>query len=258
MDWKEYLASIYFDPSHPGSFAGPEKLYKAVKSEGTFKIGQHRIRKWLQDQESYSLTKGARRRFPRSRVVVEGLDSMWDADLMDMASLAKYNDGYKYVLVCLDVFSRYLWCVPLRTKTGGEVTEAFRSVLSGDRKPEVIRTDKGREFRNKEVSNYLESVGVHHFVTQNEPKANYAEKCVKTVKHKLFRYLLKTRSHRYVNVLADITGSYNNTEHQSLGRTPASVNKENEGESRYEQYLLRKKKGQVKGVGTSKSREIQV
>ena len=58
------------------------------------------------------------------------------------------------------------------------------------------------------------SVGVYHFVTQNEPKANYAKKCVKTVKHKLFRYLLKARSHRYVNVLSDIARSYNNTEHQ--------------------------------------------
>ena len=166
---------------------------------------------------------------------------MWDADLMDMAALAKDNDGYKYVLVCLDVFSRYLWCAPLRTKTGEEVTKAFEIVLSGGRKPKVIRTDKGREFKNKDVSKYLNGYGIHHFVTQNEPKANYAERVIKTVKHKLFRYLLKKRSRRYVDILDDIVKSYNITYHQSLGRPPASVDNENEAESRFEQYLLRKK-----------------
>lgn len=104
MNWKEYLASIYFNPKHHACFAGPDKLYNVVKSEGQFKIGCYRIRKWLQDQEPYSLTRGARRQLRRSRVIVEGLDSMWEMDLMDMASLFKDNDGYKYVLVVIDVF----------------------------------------------------------------------------------------------------------------------------------------------------------
>ena len=71
-DWQKYLESIYHDPSHPGSFTGPETLYKVVLAEGKFKIGRHRIRKWLQDQESYSLTRGARRKYNRSRVIVNG------------------------------------------------------------------------------------------------------------------------------------------------------------------------------------------
>ena len=86
-DWKDYLASIYFDPKHPASFTGPDKLYKTVLSEGKLKIGKRRISKWLRDQESYSLTKEAKRTFKRSRVIVEGIDSMWDIDLMDMTSL---------------------------------------------------------------------------------------------------------------------------------------------------------------------------
>ena len=61
-DWQKYLEFIYHDQSHPGSFTGPETLYKVVLAEGKFKIGRHRIRKWLQDQESYSLTRGARRK----------------------------------------------------------------------------------------------------------------------------------------------------------------------------------------------------
>lgn len=98
-DWQKYLASVYFDPSHPGSFAGPEKLYKIVKSEGRFKIGKHRIAKWLSNQDAYSLTKGVRRKFDRSRVIVEGLDSQWDVDLMDMKDLASENRGLNTCLL---------------------------------------------------------------------------------------------------------------------------------------------------------------
>ena len=33
-EWKKYLASIFYDVNHPGSYAGPDKLYLTVKSEG--------------------------------------------------------------------------------------------------------------------------------------------------------------------------------------------------------------------------------
>jgi hypothetical protein len=107
-DRENYLSSIYFDPKHPTSFSGPTKLYYAVKSEGKHTIGRHRIRKWLQDQESFSLTRGVRKQIKRNRVVVERIDSQW---------------------VLIDLFSRDLLCRPLKTKKGIELVTALRSVL---------------------------------------------------------------------------------------------------------------------------------
>ena len=46
-NWKEYQSSLYFNPKLPSSYLGPEKLYQLVKSQAKFKIGRHRIRKWL-------------------------------------------------------------------------------------------------------------------------------------------------------------------------------------------------------------------
>ena len=71
-NWKEYLSSLYFNPKLPSSYLGPEKLYQLVKSQAEFKVGRHRIGKWLQDQEAYSLAKGARRKYTRSCVIVTG------------------------------------------------------------------------------------------------------------------------------------------------------------------------------------------
>ncbi len=242
-DWKEYLASIYFNTKHPASYAGPEKLYKTVKEEGKFNIGRHRIKRWLQDQESYSLTKAARRQFPRSRVIVNGVDSLWDMDLMDMTSLSKQNDGYKYVLVAIDIFSRFAYGQPVQSKQGSDMVKAVEDILSGPRKPHSVRTDRGMEFRSKEFNKHLKRHDIHHrYALNTETKANYAERVIKTIKHKLFRYLLKHNTKRYIDVLQEIVDSYNRTYHRSLGTAPATITKDKEGESRLQQYLLRKQK----------------
>ena len=241
-DWKEYLSSIYYDAKHPGSYAGSSKLHKIVSKEGKFKIGKHKIQQWLQDQEAYSMTRQARRKFPRSRVVVEGIDSQWDIDLMDMVSLAKDNDGYKYVLVTIDVFSRFTHCQPIQTKSGADIKAALQNMLTGPRQPRMVRSDRGMEFRSKVVTQYLREQGIHHFYALNtEIKAGYAERLVKTIKHKLFRYLLKHNTKRYIDILKDVVYSYNHTVHRSLGRSPASVTDHTEGESRLQQYMIRTK-----------------
>ena len=123
--WERYLESVYYDVKHPGSYAGPVKLYQAVKADGKFKIPLANIKKWLKGQETYTMTHQVRRKFPRNTYVVEGLDSHWQSDLMDMVSLAKYNEGVKYLMVITDLFSRYVWILPLKSKTGKDVSEAL-------------------------------------------------------------------------------------------------------------------------------------
>ena len=242
-NWKQYLSSLYFNPKSPASYLGPEKLYQIVKSQGKYKIGRKRIRQWLQDQESYSLTRGARRKYTRSRVVVAGVDSQWDIDLMDMVDLAKRNDGYQFVLVAIDIFSRFAHCQPIKSKKGIDITKALQNIFKGQRKPKTIRTDRGMEFRSREVNKYLKTQNIYHFYALNtETKANYAERLIKTIKHKLFRYMIKHRTQRYIDILQDMVKSYNQTVHRSLGEAPGSVSKENEDESRLQQYLLRQNK----------------
>jgi hypothetical protein len=142
--WEDYLKKIYFDPSHPASFAGPQKLYRVVKSEAQYDIGMHRIRKFLQNQEAYSLHQPVRRRFKRNHVVSAGKDDFWMADLIDMVKFADWNDGNKYILLVIDTFSKYVWLRPLKYKTGEEVARAFKDIfIKSDRSPAKLITDKG-------------------------------------------------------------------------------------------------------------------
>ena len=86
--WEDYLKSLYFDPSKPGSFQSAEKLYQTAKKDGRYNISRYRIQKWLQQQEPYSLQKSVRRRFHRTPIIVSGKDDQWSADLMDMVKFA--------------------------------------------------------------------------------------------------------------------------------------------------------------------------
>ena len=123
--WEDYLKTIYYDPGHPASYSGPHKLYKIVKDEGKYKIGIHRIRKFLHNQESYSLHRPVRRRFERNHYVTSGKDDLWMCDLIDMVKFVDWNSGNKYILLVIDVFSKYVWLRAIKNKTGNSVAEAF-------------------------------------------------------------------------------------------------------------------------------------
>ena len=142
--WEDYLKSIYYDPAHPASFAGPQKLYKVVQAEGKYNIGMFRIKKFLHNQDAYSLHKPVRRRFQRNHVVSAGKDDLWMADLIDMVKYADWNTDYNYILLVIDTFSKYVWLRPLKRKTGEMVAEAFDGIFTtSGRAPAKLMTDKG-------------------------------------------------------------------------------------------------------------------
>ena len=227
-DWEDYLASIYYDPRHPASFAGPKKLHRVVQKEGKHNISLYKIKKWLQSQETYSMQRGVRRNFTRNRVIVTGIDDQWDADLMDMTRYAKYNDNIHFILVVIDVFSKYVWLQPLQNKRGPSVAEAFRNIFQQGRRPSRIRTDKGQEFLANATQKVFEKEDIHHFVSQNEVKANVAERAIKTLKSKILRYITYKQNYRYIDHLQDFADSYNDTYHSSIGMAPAKVTKKDE------------------------------
>ena len=63
---------------------------------------------------------------------------MWCADLVEMQQFSKWNKGYRYLLIFLDVFSKYGWIEPLKDKNGGSVTEAFKKTVQRGQKTEIF------------------------------------------------------------------------------------------------------------------------
>ena len=160
--------------------------------------------------------------------MVGGIDDQWQADLVDLQSLSKYNDGYKYLLTCIDIFSKVAWAVPLKSKTGKEITAAFQSIIKNGRKPFYLQTDEGKEFLNTNLQTLLKENDIHFFITRNEKKANVIERFNPTLKTKMWRYFTWKNTLKYLLVLPQLLRSYNNSMHRSIKTKPLLVTKKNE------------------------------
>jgi hypothetical protein len=219
----------YYDAKHPGSLAGVDKFHRGQKTKN-----KGEIEEWLRGEDSYTLHKPVRYRFKRNVVVVSGVDAQWDADLMDMTS--QPDRGYRYVLVATDILSHYAWVRIMKTKTGKEVAKAFENIFTEGRQPLKVRTDRGTEFTSKITQRMFKDHKVHHFLTNNEVKANYAERLIRTLKLRLNRHFTHKQTHKWHDVIGDIATSYNNTYHRSIKRKPNSVTKQNQAETWLRQY----------------------
>jgi hypothetical protein len=230
MSYNEYLRHIYYDLSHPGSYSGVEKLFRVIKQDGKFNISRQQISQWLKKQETYTLYRRNRLKFTRRKIVTSGVDSEWGIDLADFRNIAKYNNNYTFLLVCVDVFSRYLFIKPLKNKTGKEVVKGLKKIFSNGRQPYVIHFDRGKEFLNRTVIGFLKSRNIKYFNSDNEDiKSSLTERVIQTVRSKLYKYFHNRRSYKYFDVINSVTGSINNTPHKSLGfLKPSEINKSNE------------------------------
>lgn len=224
------LGLKYYDVKHPGSFAGIDKFYRS-QTEGS----RRQVREWTKGQEPYTLLKPVRYKFPRNQVVVSGLDSQWDVDLMDMSTYKSENDGYSFILVAVDVLSHFAWTRPLKTKTGTEVGQAFRSIFQS-RVPDTIRSDRGSEFVGKLTQKVFKEYNINHFVTHDVTKANYIERFIRTLRLRIGRYFNYKESHRWIDEIQNFTSGYNHSYHRTIKRAPASVNRQNQADVWMTQY----------------------
>ena len=165
------------------------------------------------------LHKSVRRKFEKRRVLVNGIDKIWAADLVDMQAFSKFNRGIKNLLAVIDVFSKYGYLIPLKDKTGKSVASALKTIFK-ERKPEKMWVDKGKEFYNKDVKELIEL-----YSTENEEKSSVVERWIRTMKEKMWKYFMDNNTNVYVDILPDLVEDYNNTRHSSIKMTPVEASK---------------------------------
>ena len=103
---------------------------------------------------------------------------------MDVQKLKDKNDGVRFLLIVIDVFSRFMWVKPLENKLEDTVINAFRHIFQRAKKPRRLRTDRGGEFTGRKVQDYFDSINIKHWTAHNdEMKANFAERVIQTLKN---------------------------------------------------------------------------
>ena len=178
------------------------------------------------DQLAEELHKPIKRKFTKRKVLVNGLDDIWSADLVDMQSFAQHNNGVKYLLNVIDVFRKYAWSVPLLDKTGNTITNAFDNIIEqSNRKPNKLWVDQGSEFFNRVMDKWLKDNHIMRYTTFNEGKAVVVERFNRTIKTRMWKYFSANNTYKYVDVLDELIRQYNNSRHTSIKMKPIEASK---------------------------------
>ena len=217
------LKKLYLDPKFPGSYSGAYKFYQEVKNIHP-KVTLKKVNEFLKSQDAYTLHKRTRKPKFRRTLVFKPRD-LWQIDLLDMQKYSKENDGYRYICVIIDCFSRYVWVKPLKNKTGKATVKALALLLMNER-PKLIQADQGTEFFNRDVKRMLEAFGPKLYHTYTDKKAAIVERVQRTLRGRLGRLFTKRGNFKWIDKIDDIVTAYNNTHHSSIKMKPADVDEE--------------------------------
>ena len=145
------------------------------------------------EQLANELHKPVIRKFEKRKVCSTFKDNIWGIDLADMQLLSKYNKGIRFLLCVVDIFSKHAWVVPLKDKKGISIVKAFQSFLKqSNRKLNKIWIDKGSEFYNASFKKWLRDNDIVMYSTHNEGKSVVAERFIRTLKSKIYKYMTYT------------------------------------------------------------------
>ena len=115
------------------------------------------------------------------------------------------------------MFSKYAWVVPLKDKKGVSIVNAFQSILKqSNRRPNKIWVDNRSEFYNTFLKKWLQENDIVLYSTDNEEKSVAAERFLRTLKNKIYKYMTSISKNVYIEKLDDIVNEYSSTCHRTI------------------------------------------
>ena len=175
-------------------------------------------------QLAEELHKPIIKKFKKRKVQAAFKDNIWGADLADMQLLSRHNKGIRFLLCVIDIFSKYAWVVPLKDKKGISIVTAFQSILKqSNKKPNKIWVDKVSEFYNASFKKWLQDNNIVMYSRHTEGKSVVAERFIRMLKSKIYKYMTSISKNVYIDKLDDIVNEYNNTYHTTIKMKPIDV-----------------------------------
>ena len=173
------------------------------------------------------LHKPVRRKFQRRQVISYGVDDIWSCDLVEMQEWSKENEGFRYMLNVVDVFSKYAWSIPMKDKTALTTLNAFKQIVeSSKRKPKHIWVDQGKEFYNKYMDQWIKENNIVRYSTYGEHKSAIVERFNRTLKTNMWKRFTAENTRNWINMLDKLLLNYNNKFHSTIKMTPTEASKQ--------------------------------
>ena len=225
MAVQDELRSIFRDPADHGGLGGIDRLLRRSQVRNLPGVNRHVAEQLLKGEQAYTLHRPARRRDVRNRTYVAGIDGQWQADLADMQAIARQNKGARYLLTVIDVFSKFAWVAPVKSKDAATVTKAFQQILASvaSRHPRQLQTDKGKEFFNSKFASVIKRHNIQHFASESDQNAAVVERFNRIINTRIWTYLSDRGTVCWIDVIQKLMDAYNASRHRPIGMAPAEV-----------------------------------
>ena len=165
---------------------------KKTKDSGVTTLANKSAIKSIPQNEQLAdeLHKPIIRKFRKRKIYSAFKDNIWAADLADIQLISKFNKGFRFLLCAIDTFSKYSWVVSLKDKKDVSIVNAFQKFLDDPKgKPNKIWVDKGSKFYNSHFKKWLKDNSIKVYPTHNERKSVVAERFIRTIKNKIYKYM---------------------------------------------------------------------
>ena len=128
------------------------------------------------------------------------------------------------MLCFIDIFNKYAWVVPLKDRKGVTIVSTFQKTLvSSMRKPNKTWVDKGSEFYNSFFKTWLKGNDIEMYSIPSEGISVAAERFIRTLKAKIYKYMTSISKNMYIDKLDDIVNEYKKTYHRTIKMKPVDV-----------------------------------
>ena len=176
---------------------------------------------------SNELNKGFINKFERKKVIVNHIDEIHSWDLVDMQKYSKVTKGYKYIFTNIDVFSKYSWAFPIKSKKISDIKPCFQKIFK-ERKPKYIWSDKESSFFSKEMLKFFEDNNVKIYYTYSNLKAVVIERFNRLLRELMMKECVINNNTIWYDILPKLIKFYNNRYHHTIKMKPIDINKSNE------------------------------
>jgi hypothetical protein len=216
----QLLQNLYNDASL-GLTTG-QKLYNHLKANGETGYTLTKINEFLKSLEvNQVLTK----RRGNISFVAEGPLEQFQIDLVYMPK-SWFNNGFKYIFCCVDVFSKKADMIPLKDREQTTTTKAFEKILNNLGIPKTIYSDQGSEFKNASFQKLLDKHNIQIIFALGH--ASFVESFNKTMKNRMMKYMKLKNTDNWSKIVSPVLDAYNNSPHSTTKIAPNKVNKDNE------------------------------
>ena len=226
----EKLKKLYYDPIK--GLTNVNTFYQRVKEE-KIKASFTQVKNFYENQPLNQIYKEKNKHETMSSIIAFNVGSCLKADLLDIKKFKFKNSNYKYLLNVVDVYSRFAWSFPVKSKTASEVLKHVEEVYKDVKQhvktsPENLTTDDGNEFTNKLLESLNKKYNIKHYtiVSKGAPhptRTAIVERFNRTLWNLIRKYTETIDTVKFIDVLQDLMKNYNSNIHSGIQAKPIDV-----------------------------------